>query len=178
MGKAVEKLKEELSAMVAPTLYFFVTLHIVAWIRVLIARGAGVTLTTTVSVGVAALILGKAVLIADMLPWINRYPGHPLIYNVTWKTAIYLVVAAIVHYLEHLFEFARRAGGVVAGNRMLLDEIVWPHFWAIQLLLLLLIVMYCTVSEIVRAIGVDEFKRMFFGTGAAGHGRAAQEGRS
>jgi len=37
-------------------------------------------------VAVAALILGKALLLADMLPVINRFPDKPLIYNVTWKT--------------------------------------------------------------------------------------------
>ena len=38
----------------------------------------------------AALILGKAVLLADMLPLINRYPDRPLGFNVAWKTLIYL----------------------------------------------------------------------------------------
>jgi hypothetical protein len=73
---------------VPPTIFFFVALHIVALIRALMLKGTGLAPMTTVSVAVAALILGKAVLIADMLPFINRYPDKPLIYNVTWKTLI------------------------------------------------------------------------------------------
>jgi hypothetical protein len=44
----------------------------------------------------------------------------------------------------------------VAGNRKLLAEMVWPHFWAIQNILLVLIVMYCTMHELVRVIGREK----------------------
>ena len=62
---------------------------------------------------------------------INRYPQRPLIYNIAWKTAIYYVVASLIHYLERLFDFSREAGGDVAGNRRLLSEMIWPHVLAI-----------------------------------------------
>jgi hypothetical protein len=45
----------------------------------------------------------------------------------------------------------------------LLAEIVWPHFWAIQIVLALLIGMYCVMGELVRLIGADKIKAMFFG---------------
>jgi len=115
------------------------------------------------SVAVAALILGKAVLIADLLPMINRFPNKPLIYNVGWKTLIYLLLATLIHYLERLVDFWRQAGGLVAGNEKLLAEIVWPHFWAIQIILLVLIVMYCTMHELVRVIGKEKVLWIFFG---------------
>jgi hypothetical protein len=72
-------------------------------------------------------------------------------------------VAAAVHYLERLFDFARQTGGIVAGNEKLLAEMIWPHFWAIQILLFVLILMYCTARELVRVIGRDKVKRIFFG---------------
>ena len=52
----------------------------------------------------------------------------------------------LVHYLEHLVDFWRAAGSLVAGNQQLLAEIVWPRFWAIQIFLVVLILMYqpCT----------------------------------
>jgi hypothetical protein len=163
MGTLTAKVKEELVAMVPPTIFFFVALHIVALIRVLMLKGTGLAPVTSVSVAVAALILGKAVLIADMLPIINRYPDRPLIYNVAWKTLIYWVMAALIHYLERLVDFWRQAGGLVAGNEKLLAEMVWPHFWAIQIILLVLILMYCTMHEIARVIGGDKVRQMFFG---------------
>src|SRR5213076_2622930 len=118
---------------------------------------------TSAAVTIAALVLGKSVLLADMLPMINRFPEKPLIYNIAWKTIIYLVVAAFVHYLERLVDFSRAAGGLVAGNEKLLAEIVWPHFWAIQIILFVLIVMCCIMHELVRVIGKEKVLRIFFG---------------
>lgn len=163
MHKILEKLKEEFLAVLPPTIFFFVALHIVTVIRVLIAKGSQFQPLSTISIAVAALILGKAVLIADMLPAINRYPDKPLIYNVVWKTVIYLLVSAVIHYAERLFDFSREAGGIVAGNERLLADIVWPHFWAVQIILFVLILMYCTGRELVRVIGKDKVLRIFFG---------------
>jgi hypothetical protein len=167
MSTVTAKIKEEFLAMLPPTIFFFVALHIVSFVRSLMLKGTGLAPMTTISVAVAALILGKAVLIADMLPIINRYPDKPLIYNVAWKTSIYLLMSAVIHYLERLIDFWREAGGFVAGNEKLLAEIVWPHFWAIQIVLLALIAMYCTMHELVRVIGGDKVRQMFFGPTAA-----------
>lgn len=163
MNKVLAKIKEEFLAVLPPTIFFFVALHIIAFVRALMTKGTGIAPLATVSIAVAALILGKAVLIADMLPMINRFPGRPLIYNVAWKTLIYALVSALIHYLERLFDFWRQAGGLVAANEKLLAEIVWPHFWAIQIILFVLILMYCTMRELIRVIGEDKVARIFFG---------------
>jgi hypothetical protein len=163
MHKIVKKLKEEFFAIMPPTIFFVVALHIVTFIRVLMARGSHFEPLSTVSIAVAALILGKAVLIADMLPPINRYPHKPLAYNIVWKTLIYLVIASVIHYLERLIDFSREAGGLVPGNEKLLAEIVWPHYWAVQMILFLLILVYCTARELVRVIGKEKMLRLFFG---------------
>src|SRR5437667_2868227 len=163
MTKLSSKLKEELFALLPPTIYFFVALHIVAFVRVLMLEKTGIAPSSSVSIAVAALILGNAVLIADMLPLINRFPNKPLIYNIAWKTVIYLLISAVIHYLERLIDFWRETGGFVAGNQKLLSEIIWPHFWAIQIILFVLIVMYCTMHELVRVIGKEKVLRIFFG---------------
>src|SRR5262249_57804287 len=112
---------------------------------------------------VAQQTLAKALLTAHILPAITRYPDKPLIYNVMWKTAIYLLVSAVIHYLERLFDFSREAGGIVAGNEKLLAEIVWAHFWATQIILLVLIATYCTMHELGRVIGGERMRPVFFG---------------
>ena len=155
MSRALAKLKEEFLAVLPPTIFFFVALHIVAYVRVLMLKGTGISPQASISVLVAALILGKAVLVADLLPFINRFPEKPLIHNVAWKTTIYLVVSAIVHYLERLIDAWRQAGGFVAANEKLLAEMVWPHFFAVQIVLLVLIAMYCTLHELTRVIGAE-----------------------
>ena len=163
MTKLSSKLKEELFALLPPTIFFFIALHIVALIHSLMMKAAGISPLSSVSIAVAALVMGKVVLLADLLPLINRFPNKPLIYNVTWKTSIYLLVSVLIHYLEHLIEFWRKTGSFITGNEKLLAEIVWPHFWAIQILLLVLILMYCTMHELVRVIGREKVLRIFFG---------------
>ena len=163
MHKLLEKLKEEFFAILPPTIFFFVALHILTLIRVLMTEGSHFQPLSTMSIAIASLILGKAVLIADILPPINRYPDKPLAYNIIWKTMIYLLMASIIHYVERLIDFSRQAGGLVAGNEKLLAEIVWPHYWAVEILLFLLILMYCTARELGRVIGKDKMLRLFFG---------------
>jgi hypothetical protein len=163
MNKTFAKIREEIEALLPPTLFFFVALHLVTLVRALMLEGTGLALGTSVSVTVAALILGKAVVIADLLPVINRYPDRPLIYNIVWKTVIYELIAMLVHYLERLVELWRATGGLMAGNEKLLAELVWPHFWAIHIFMTILILMYCTMREFVRVLGADKVRRMVFG---------------
>ena len=158
-----EKIGEEFRKVLPPTIYFFVMLHVVALIRSLMLRGTGISLVTPWEIAVSALILGKAVLLADMLPLVNRYPEKPLAYNIVWKSVIYLVVASLIHYLERLWHFARAEGGLRAGNRQLLQDIVWTRFLGVEILIAVLIVAYVTLHELNRVLGKDRMMEIFFG---------------
>ncbi|MCF4998765.1 hypothetical protein GIW70_21065 [Pseudomonas syringae] len=163
MSTALLKIKHEVMKILPPTLFFFIILHIVALIRALMIKGAGIDLPASASVLIASLILGKSVLIADMLPFINRFPDKPLIWNVIWKTLIYAVVALVIHYLEQLYEYWKEAPGIIGANSLLLSSLNLPRFWAIQILLITLIFMYCVIAELARVIGPERLKVMFVG---------------
>ena len=158
----MHKLKEEFLKMVPPTLFFFIALHIVALVRSLFTQGQGLPPTSSLQIALSALILGKAVLLADMMPAINRFPDKPLAYNVTWKTALYFVVASLIHYLERLYDAYKDAGNVAAANSKLLAEIVWPHFWGIQIVILVVVLNYCAIRELGRVLGEERIFRLFF----------------
>jgi hypothetical protein len=163
MISVVHKLKHEFLSVLPPTIFFLIALHIIGLVRALMTKGTGVDPVSSAQIVVAALLLGKAVLIADMLPWINLYPHKPLVYNVAWKTAIYLAIAALLHYFERLYDVGREAGSLAAANAALAQQFVWQHFLAIQIILLVQILMYTTGRELIRVIGKDKVKRMFFG---------------
>jgi len=163
MSTVKEKLKEELIALLPPTVFFFIALHVVALVRSLMTSGTGLPISSSAQIAVGALIIGKAVLLADLWPAINRFPDKPLMYNVTWKTLVYFLVATVIHYLERLFDAARSAGGIAAANARLASEIVWPHFWAIQIVLVLLIFNYCVIRELGRVLGEKRLLQLFFG---------------
>ena len=163
MSTAREKIRDEIRELIPPTLYFFVTLHIIAFVRVLMLKGTGITVATSASVTLGALILAKAVVLADLLPFINRYPDRALVWNVGWKSFVYLLAATGLHYLERLIEFWRAAGGFIAGNEKMLAEQVWPHFWAEQIFIGLVILVYCIITELTRVLGADRMRAMFLG---------------
>jgi hypothetical protein len=88
MSKLTATIKREFLEMLPPTIFFFVILHIVAIVRALMIRGTGIELPASASVTIAALVLGKSVLLANMLPFVNRFPEKPLIWNTGWRTLI------------------------------------------------------------------------------------------
>lgn len=158
-----EKLKEEGLALLPPTVFFFVALHLFALVRSLLTEGTGLAPVSSLQIALAALIIAKAVVLADLWPPINRFPHRPLIYNIAWKTLIYFLVASLLHYLERLYDYAKAAGGIAAGNQKLLAEIIWPHFFGMQIVLLLIIFNYCVIREMGRALGEQRMLELFFG---------------
>ena len=163
MTKLWHTVKHEFLEVLPPTIFFLVTFHIVLIDRALMLREYGLHLSSIAAATVMALLVAKVVLLADMLPFINRFPEKPLIYNVVWKTAIYVAASLLVHYLEHLIPLWWKTGSLAEGNRDLWHEIVWPHFWAIQLWLVVLIFVYCAGRELVRVLGRDRVVHIFFG---------------
>lgn len=164
MSDLKQRVRDELLDLLPPTIFFLIAFHIIAISRSLLLRQYGVGVSAVAGATVGALVVGKVVLLADHLPFINRFPEKPLIYNVVWKTVVYVLAALVVHYLEHLVPIWWREGDLSAANHRLLDEIVWPHFWVIQLWLVVLLFVYCALREFIRAVGRREVLRMFFGT--------------
>lgn len=163
MSSMSGKLKHEVEALIPPTIYFLVALHGLALVRALMLEGTGIHLATSLTITLGALLLAKAVLLADLLPFINRYPHKPLAYNIAWKTLVYSLFATVLHYLEHLIGAWRATGALVAANRKLLAEMVWEHFLAIEILIVVLVLFYCTISELVRMFGGERVRRTFLG---------------
>ena len=44
-----------------------------------------------------------------------------------------------------------------------MEGIVWPLFWLVQMWLLVLLFVYCTLRELIRAIGKRKLTALFFG---------------
>lgn len=157
------KLKQEVLAVLPPTIFFFLAFQIIALTRMLMLRQHGIPFSGFAPATVGALIVGKVVLLTDKLPFVNRFPDKPLIYNVIWKTFIYVLAAFLVRYVEHTLPFVGEYGTIRAATHQVLSEVVWPRFWAIQIWLTVLFFVYSSFRELVRVIGRDEVVRMFFG---------------
>jgi len=163
MSKFGHTMKHLTLELIPPGVFFFCSFQLLALTRALMLRQYGIEVSTFLAATVGALVAAKVVVLADLLPFINRFPGRPLIYNIAWKTTIYFVAACLVRYLEEFFHFYRQQGGVMAANRQMLDEVIWTRFWAIQIWLTVLLLVYCTGHELVRALGEDRVRGLFLG---------------
>jgi len=155
------KLKHEIQQLIPVTLFFFIAFQLLAFTEAMMLEQYGIRVSVFLKATVGALVVAKVVLIADHLPLINRFPDKPLIYNVAWKTTIYFVASVFIRYVEHLIDSWHEAGGFSEANRRLLDNMVWPHFWCVQLWLLILLPLYCALRELVRALGRDRIAGLF-----------------
>ena len=162
MNSLREKIRDELTELIPVTLFFVVSFQLLAVTQALMLAEFGIRTTTFLAALIAALVVAKVVVIADHLPFFNRFPDKPLMYNVVWKTAIYFVASVAVRYAEHVIRFWRQTGDFGSANRRLFEEIIWPHFWGVQIWLLILLFIYCALRELVRALGRDRIMRMFF----------------
>lgn len=157
-----QRLKHELDELIPVTVFFFVAFQLLALTDALILKEYGIRASVFLAATLTALVVSKVVIITDHFALVNRFPEKPLIYNVVWKTVIYFAASLAVRYVEHLVHFWRHSAAFAEANRRLLAEVVWPHFWAVQLWLLVLLLVYCAFRELVRALGRERIIQMFF----------------
>lgn len=163
MRKVLAVLKAEALELLPPTIFFLVAFNIILLTYTLLLEQYGIDAWALSKAAVAALIAGKAVLIADKLPFIDRYPDKPLVYNVAWKTMIYVLAALLFRYIEHMVELTWDQGSFIAANEEFWSTAVWPRFLATQIWLVVLFLAYCTLREMVRVLGSGQVLQMFFG---------------
>lgn len=162
MNSIAHKLKHELFEFIPPAIFFFVAFHLLALTQSLMLKEYGIHISTFFAATIGALIVAKVVLLLDHVPIINRFPDKPLIYNVVWKTMLYFLAALFVRYLEHLIHFYRQTHDVAEAHRQLMEKVIWPHFWAVQMWLAVLLLIFCALRELSRALGRDRVRAMFF----------------
>jgi hypothetical protein len=163
MSKLLGILKGEFLELLPPTIFFLIAFNIILLTDSLMLKQYGIDGWALSKAAIGALIAGKAVLIADKLPLIDRFPDKPLIYNIVWKTIVYVTAALLFRYIEHVVEFMWNGGGFVAANADLWSAAVWPRFMATHIWLFVLFLAYCTLRELVRVMGREQVLQLFFG---------------
>jgi hypothetical protein len=75
-----------------PTIFFFVGFNFIVFSTNLLLVDYAVAVSNFMLATIAALVVGKAVLVANAMPLLRRYDRAPLIRPILYKTAFYWVI--------------------------------------------------------------------------------------
>ena len=161
--RAILRMLHEARDAVAPTLFFFIGFNFIVLATNLLVAQYLVAVSNFLLATMAALIVGKAVLVANNLPIIRLFDRAPLIQPILFKTLVYWVIVFIVRLLERLVHFSLIEDNSPADfPAHLVTTFSWRRFVAISLWLFALFLIYVTASEFSRLFGRGEIRRLMF----------------
>jgi hypothetical protein len=156
------RLLHEVREALPPTIFFFVGFNFIVLTTNLLVAQYLVAVSNFMLATMAALVVGKAVLVANHMRLLRRYDRAPLIQPILFKTAFYWVVVFFARLLERFVHF------LIEGNppgdflSYLITTFSWHRFSAISLWLLALFLIYVTASEFSHLFGPGKLRRLFF----------------
>jgi hypothetical protein len=159
---------KELREIVPPTIFFAVGFNLIVLTTDLILADYLASFGNFIVVTMAALVVGKAVLVANALPFLRRFDTAPLIRPVLFKTIVYWAVVFIVRFLEKLVEYFFAGGTVARIPEYVTTHFTWHRFAAIQIWIFVLFLIYTSVAELNVRLGVGELRKIFFTKRAPG----------
>src|SRR5271166_1444203 len=157
------RLLHEAREALPPTIFFFVGFNFIVFATNLLVAEYAVAISNFMLARVAALVVGKAVLVANAMPVLRRYDRAPLIQPILFKTAFYWVTVFFARLLERFVHFS-----VIERNPpgdffpYLITTFSWHRFSAISLWILVLFLIFVTASEFGQLFGPGEIPRLFF----------------
>src|SRR5215467_2077069 len=98
-------LLRELREMVPPTIFFFIGFNLILLTTNLLLADYGAQFANFMLATAAALVVGKAVLVANATRSIRRYDRAPLIRPILFKSLFYWAIVFIARLLEHFIRF-------------------------------------------------------------------------
>jgi hypothetical protein len=160
--KLIDGIKRNLSEMLAPGLFFLVAFCLILVTKRLILSEYGIPWTGFTSAFMGAILIAKVVLYVDKLPLAAKYTDRHLLRTASRKCVIYVLVSVLYQYLDRIVPLSLKHGSLGEAHKIYMAELVWPHFWLVQMWLLVLFFCYCTLRELVRTIGKEKVRQLLF----------------
>jgi hypothetical protein len=155
-------LRKELEEMIPPTIFFAVGFNLILLTTNLILGEYNVHFSSVLLATTGALIIGKAVLVANALPYFRRFDNAPLIQPILFKSFIYFAVVCAVRFVEKLIEFLTHGGSLRDIPQYTATNFTWDRFFAIQLWILVLFLLYTFIVELNALFGDGELVHILF----------------
>ena len=153
---------KELREVVPPTLFFAVGFNLIVFTTDLILADYLLKVGSFIVATMAALVVGKAVLVANAMPFLRRFDRAPLIRPVLFKTLVYWLVVFAVRFLEKLIEYFIAGGRPSGIADYVVTHFTWHRFAAVQIWIFVLFLVYTSVAELNARLGEGELRKIFF----------------
>ena len=152
----------ELREAIPPTLFFAIGFNLIVLTTQLLLADYLVHFANFMLVTMSALIVGKSVLVANALPFFRRFDGAPLIQPVLFKAAVYWLVVFLVRFMERIAEYSFSGGTISGIPEYVANHFSWHRFFAIQIWIFVLFLVYTSIVELNARLGHGELVRIFF----------------
>lgn len=152
----------QMKHILPPMIFFFIGFNLILWTKQMILQEQHIEFSGFFVATMAALLVAKAVLVTDHMPFMRRFDGAPLLQPILFKAVIYWACVFLVRIGEGLLHFLHGGGALAAFPRHLIDSFSWPRFLTIQVWLMVLFLIYVTIHELNRLFGDGELYRLFF----------------
>lgn len=146
--------------LLPPIVFFFCAFNLIALTANLQTQRYWFALSTFLTATTLALIVGKAVLVANKLRAIDRFRGDPLIKPILYKTLFYGVVVMLFRIIEQLLHFVFADEGFASAFQEASAAFTWHRFAAIQIWLFVCFLIYVAATELSAALGPGRLKRL------------------
>jgi hypothetical protein len=147
----------EFREMLPPTIFFFIGFNLIVLTTNLLLADYDAQFSSFMLTTAAALVVGKAVLVANAMRSIRHYDRAPLIRPILFKTGFYWAVVFVARLLEHFIKFwlveHHPLGSFVPH---MIATFSWDRFIAIQLWIFVLFLIYVTATELNHLFGEGE----------------------
>jgi hypothetical protein len=152
----------EFRELLAPLTFFFISFNLIELTTQLILAEYAVRLSNFMVATTMALVVGKAVLVANGLPFLRRFDTTPMIRPILFKTAVYWAAVFVARFLEGIIEYAIRGGTISEFPEYLTTHFTWHRFAAIQIWIFVLFVIYTFFTELDVRLGEGALRKMLF----------------
>jgi hypothetical protein len=159
---AAAVLIKEFKEVLPPTIFFALGFNFILLTMNLILLDYGAHFSSVLLATAYALVVGKAVLLANKLPFLRRLDTAPIIQPVLFKSIIYFVMVLLVRVLEKLIEYLLHDGTLRGIPHYIISNFTWSRFFAIQLWILVLFLIYTFITELNVLFGNGELARIMF----------------
>jgi len=161
-SRAVAFVVKEFREALLPITFFFVSFNLVELTTQLILADYMARLANFMVATTTALVVGKAVLVANALPFLRRFDAAPMIRPILFKTVVYWAVVFVARFLEGIIEYAIGGGTISGFPEYLTTHFAWHRFAAIQIWIFILFLVYTFVTELSARLGEGKLFKVLF----------------